>query len=206
MTADGHLVIMHDDTVDRTTDGSGEVTQMNLVDLKELDAGVWFGAQFVGQRVPTLDEALDLAAKRAQVSPSLALDLKNPSAEVIEGICAGLEKHGMTEDVVGIGAIRASTDVRRRFVERSNEFPCSVAAETPEDVDQALEDKYSKWVYSRFVPTPENIRQIHDAGKRLFVTGHEVSSDVNRACDAYRAGPDMVLTWHPTKLAELVGM
>lgn len=49
---------MHDATVDRTTDGSGRVSDLTLVELKELDAGSWKGQQFKEQRIPTLDETL----------------------------------------------------------------------------------------------------------------------------------------------------
>ena len=58
MTADGGLVIMHDPTVDRTTDGSGEVTALTLDYVRGLDAGRWFGEQFRGTPVPTLEEVL----------------------------------------------------------------------------------------------------------------------------------------------------
>lgn len=64
MTKDGHLVAMHDETVDRTTNGTGRVEDYTLAELKKLDAGSWFNtahpqqqnAQYVGERVPTLDE------------------------------------------------------------------------------------------------------------------------------------------------------
>ena len=202
-TVDGHLVIMHNDTVDRTTDGSGRVEQMRLRELKELDAGSWFGSEFTGNRVPTFDEVLDLVKRCAQVSPPMALDLKTPPSQVIDKICDALERYGLIEEVVGIGATIMSADVRRQFSERSREFPCAAAAQTPYDVETALEDPYSKWVYARFVPTVTDVQLIKNAGKRLFVSGDEVSNDVNRAYDAYVVGPDMVLTWHPNGLARL---
>jgi len=55
---DGWLVLMHDATVDRTTDGAGAVADMTLAALRRLDAGSWFSAEFAGQRVPTLEEAI----------------------------------------------------------------------------------------------------------------------------------------------------
>ena len=61
LTRDGHLVMLHDETVDRTTDGHGSVVEMALAEIRELDAGNWFGPEFRGMRVPTLDELLDLA-------------------------------------------------------------------------------------------------------------------------------------------------
>jgi glycerophosphoryl diester phosphodiesterase len=57
-TRDGHIVVIHDDTVDRTTNGSGPVTSHTLAVLRELDAGAWYGATFVGERIPTFEEVL----------------------------------------------------------------------------------------------------------------------------------------------------
>ncbi len=64
-TRDGHLVLMHDATVDRTTDGSGRVADMTLAQIKRLDAGSWFHPRFAGERVPTLAEALQAMEGRA---------------------------------------------------------------------------------------------------------------------------------------------
>jgi len=60
LTLDGHLVLMHDGTVDRTTNGSGKVTEMTFQQIRSLDAGSWKSDSFAGQRVPTLDEALSI--------------------------------------------------------------------------------------------------------------------------------------------------
>ncbi|MEZ6128478.1 MAG: Xaa-Pro dipeptidyl-peptidase [Planctomycetaceae bacterium] len=58
LTKDGHLVLMHDATVDRTTNGKGPVSQLTLEAVTKLDAGLWKGKAFKGERVPTLDETL----------------------------------------------------------------------------------------------------------------------------------------------------
>src|SRR5918911_479795 len=58
LTSDSHVVVIHDDKVDRTTNGAGLVTSHTLAALRELDAGSWFGAQFQGERIPTFDEVL----------------------------------------------------------------------------------------------------------------------------------------------------
>lgn len=55
----GELVIMHDDTVDRTTDGTGKVADLTFKELRALDAGVKKGEQFKGTKIPTLEEALN---------------------------------------------------------------------------------------------------------------------------------------------------
>jgi len=59
LSRDGHLVVIHDYTVDATTDGHGDVAEMSLAELKRLDAGAWFSAAFAGERIPTLDEVFD---------------------------------------------------------------------------------------------------------------------------------------------------
>lgn len=56
--ATGELVLMHDATVDRTTDGTGNVADLSLAQLKSLDAGSWFSPDFADERIPTLAEAL----------------------------------------------------------------------------------------------------------------------------------------------------
>jgi glycerophosphoryl diester phosphodiesterase len=60
-TADGRLVLMHDATVDRTTDGHGPVRSLTFDQIRALDAGAKFSPQFAGTRVPSFDEALALA-------------------------------------------------------------------------------------------------------------------------------------------------
>ncbi|MDX2377400.1 hypothetical protein M4I32_11375 [Microbacterium sp. LRZ72] len=62
LTADGHVVLMHDATVDRTTNGTGRLNEMTLAEVGELDAGGWFSADFAGTPVPTLEQLLDLVA------------------------------------------------------------------------------------------------------------------------------------------------
>lgn len=60
LSKDGALVIIHDDTVDRTTDGNGKVSHKNFKELRQLDAGSWKSIQFKNTRIPTLEEVLDI--------------------------------------------------------------------------------------------------------------------------------------------------
>lgn len=62
---DGELVIIHDDTLDRTTDGQGPVHTRSLHELKQLDAGRWFSERFAGQRIPTLAESWIVSPERS---------------------------------------------------------------------------------------------------------------------------------------------
>lgn len=60
LTKDKQLVLLHDSTLDRTTNGSGPISELTLAEAKELDAGSFKGPQFKNERIPTLQEALDL--------------------------------------------------------------------------------------------------------------------------------------------------
>ncbi len=77
---DGELVIIHDTTVDRTTDGSGKVGDLTFEQLRTLDAGSWMGKQFAGEKLPTFDEILD----RYHGKTGILIEIKAP--ELYPGI------------------------------------------------------------------------------------------------------------------------
>jgi len=76
-TRDGHLVAMHDASVDRTTDGKGDVGELTLEEVKRLDAGSWFSEAFGNERVPTLEEI----ARVLNDTTRLIIEIKGDSTE-----------------------------------------------------------------------------------------------------------------------------
>jgi glycerophosphoryl diester phosphodiesterase len=106
-TADGHIVIMHDETVDRTTSGTGEVGRMTLAEIRRLDAGSHAGPGFAGERVPTYPEALE--ALRGS-GATLVLDIKADGALDNERVVRLTERHGAAADV--IAGVRSIADLR----------------------------------------------------------------------------------------------
>jgi glycerophosphoryl diester phosphodiesterase len=72
VSKDDQLVVMHDATVDRTTDGHGYLRDMTLSEIRGLDAGSWFDSRFAGQKVPTLPEVLEWG----KGEPGLVIELK----------------------------------------------------------------------------------------------------------------------------------
>jgi glycerophosphoryl diester phosphodiesterase len=76
LTADDRLVVLHDDTLERTTNGSGYVRDRTWDDIAGLDAGAWYAPEFTGQRVPLLDEALAWASDAGM---PLSIELKRPN-------------------------------------------------------------------------------------------------------------------------------
>lgn len=73
LSADGHAILMHDETVDRTTSGQGRTSRKTLAQLRDLDAGSWFDPRYAGTRVPTLAEVLEVTGERSL----LYLDIKD---------------------------------------------------------------------------------------------------------------------------------
>src|SRR2546426_8463503 len=63
LSRDARFVAIHDATVNRTTNGQGVVHEMTLAELRLLDAGSWFGSEFTGERIPTLEEILEFSKK-----------------------------------------------------------------------------------------------------------------------------------------------
>ena len=66
-TRDEEIIVFHDQTLDRTTNGTGDVHDYTLEEIRELDAGSWFDSQYSDQKVPTLKEVLDLVDGRCKV-------------------------------------------------------------------------------------------------------------------------------------------
>jgi glycerophosphoryl diester phosphodiesterase len=99
LSRDARLVAIHDATVNRTTNGQGAVHDLTLAELRRLDAGSWFGSEFAGERIPTIEEILEFAKKHDVV---FYLELK-PS-----GSWGG--EHAL------ISALRESAEIARTVV------------------------------------------------------------------------------------------
>jgi glycerophosphoryl diester phosphodiesterase len=93
LTRDGEVVVIHDKTIDRTTDGRGEVKQMSLAEIRRFSAGYpsRFGSAYAGERVPTLAEALGLLRERAQAMIEIKPEAVTDDAE------GGIEAHVVEE-------------------------------------------------------------------------------------------------------------
>jgi glycerophosphoryl diester phosphodiesterase len=95
LTSDSHTVVIHDEKLDRTTDGCGLVTSQTLAALRELDAGSWFGAQFEGERIPPFDEVLARYKGRVHIHT----EIKGKSPSLPQRTADLVRKHGMERQV-----------------------------------------------------------------------------------------------------------
>lgn len=103
MTKDGHLIAMHDLTVDRTTDGKGYVKDLTLEEIKSLDAGSWFSDAFKGVKVPTLEEVFEEFGHDA----NYYIETKNTDVNIgmEEELIRLLEKYHLTGKVASSGKV-----------------------------------------------------------------------------------------------------
>ena len=92
LTRDARFVAIHDPTLERTTNGKGNVRDSSLAEIRKLDAGLWFDREFMGQKVPTLEEIVEFAAKHDVI---FYLELKYEAAwGMHHSLVGALQKSG----------------------------------------------------------------------------------------------------------------
>lgn len=100
LTADGEVVVIHDDTLDATTDGRGRVDGLTLAEVRAVDAGSWFAPAYTGQRVPTFTEVVEFLAMRPGID--LLLEIKGDWApDDVRKVTEPLQRAGLTDRVIG---------------------------------------------------------------------------------------------------------
>ena len=109
-TRDGQLVCIHDETVDRTTNGSGTVSGMTLEQIRRLDAASRFDPKFAGEKVPTVEEVLETDHQYRQHDIVLAVDLKAENVE--HDVVRLAEHHEVLDRLLFIGRTISDPQVR----------------------------------------------------------------------------------------------
>ncbi|MDP5272889.1 glycerophosphodiester phosphodiesterase [Chengkuizengella axinellae] len=100
LTKDGEVVVLHDEKVDRTTDGTGFVQDKTEKEMKQLDAGVWFSQKYKGEKIPTLQEVLEWISNK---SMRLNIELKNdliPYKGLEEKVIQMVHNYGLSDSVI----------------------------------------------------------------------------------------------------------
>lgn len=200
---DGQLICIHDSTVDRTTNGSGRIADMTLAEIRTLDAGSWFDPEFADEKVPTVNQVLELVAQYRDRDVLIAVDLKaeNVGPEVVRLA----EQHGVLQRLVFIGKTISEPAVRKEIRQASPLAQTAAVANSVEEFPQALSATDATWVYVRYLPSAEQVEAIHDANKRAFIAGVTVSGNVPINWQlAAAAGVDGILTDFPLELGATV--
>jgi glycerophosphoryl diester phosphodiesterase len=99
LSADKNVVVIHDQTVDRTTNGKGRVNSLSLHEIKQLDAGSWFDDRFRGAKIPTLDEVFEILGRKLFMNVELT-NYATPTDALVERVALSVKKHGMEKSVI----------------------------------------------------------------------------------------------------------
>ena len=195
LTRDGHAVILHDPTVDRTTDGTGAIEQLTLAEVKRLDAGVKYASAYTGERIPTVLELLRAVGPRAMV----LLELKVPQAA--EPVLYAIQ----AADAFDRAVVRTlNQEVLRKIRDRDPRFLTGTMGLMPDfgDIEEAVKELQSLGVRSF---TPQSGRSVirplvdrfHAAGIAVWGTN---TNDEREWCRLLDAGVAGIITDRPLEL------
>jgi glycerophosphoryl diester phosphodiesterase len=193
-THDGGLVLMHDRTVDRTTNGTGAVADLDLDALRRLDAGSKFSPDFAGTKVPTFANALDLCHGRINIY----LDHK---AGPIRQIVKLLREHEMLHQVVIYDGLDQAREWKRLAPGLPVMFSPPDQYRQVKDIPdlvrllgaEVLDGHFLEW-------TPALVRAAHQAGAKVYVDNLTVGDNDDGYRHSIDLGVDGIQTDHPDKL------
>ena len=201
-TRDGQLVCLHDETVDRTTSGRGRLADLTFAELHALDAGAWFDPAFTGERVPKLEEVLDVLAASPPAAGLAAVDLKAVGNGIEAAVVKAAAERKVLHRLLFIGLTIESAEVRSRLKAAGREARTARLAADENAIAAVLADADVDWVYVRILPTAAAAERIHKAGKRLFIAGPLVAGHAPEQWQqAAGLGFDAILTDFPLELA-----
>lgn len=197
-SSDGHLFILHDSTLDRTTDGEGEAADLILEELQGLDAGSWFGSEYAGERIPSFREVLEWAAEEDVV---LLLDLKESGPEFAGNVAGEIQEYGVEENmVVGVRSPEQVVEFRERLPNaRQLAFMRS-----PDDIEAYAEEGvdvlrlWLRWLDEE----PGLADRVRQTGKKLMINGTDGSEKETR--NILNHEPDWILIDDIVQLRESI--
>jgi len=203
LTRDDEVVVIHDDTLERTTDGKGAVADRTLAELKRLDAGSWFAPRFAGERIPALAEVLALTRGRIRVNIELKKGKRAfpyTMEELADRTLAVVEGAGMADQVLFSSFDPVAVDRVRSVRPR---LPIALIVdkpwETPEDPGGGT--RYPALNCRTTVLTEANIRRAR--AEKIEV--HVWTVNTREAMERFIAlGVDGIITNHPDRLMELL--
>lgn len=195
-TKDGEFAVIHDDTLDRTTDATGPVRARTMDELRRADAGSWFGKEFAGERIPTLGDVAVSLPERIE----LFVELKEGSSVdpgVEAALSAYLERH------VLLPRVRVSSFDHRALAELRRLLPSlrtgALYVALPVDAVRLARDCGAGALHPNFhYVTAALVREAHDAGLEVHTWTVNEPEDIERT---RRLGVDGLFSDHPERLA-----
>lgn len=164
-TKNGHLVVLHDDSVERTTDGpSKSVRDLTLAEIKQLDAGSWFDAAFAGVRVPTLEETLSLIKKRKRGPTVIALNVKQLNRDGEAKLVALVEKYELLDESF---AFDQAAEMSQRLKSLNPKFRIGQNVNR-KSLDGRLNDDFLDVFLLTYAPTAAEVSRLRKHEKQVL--------------------------------------
>lgn len=184
LSADGHVVVIHDATVDRTTDAHGRVSDISLADLRALDAGVFFAEKFRGQKIPMLEEVFEALGKRLFINVELT-NYKTPGDHLVESVCMLVKKFALQKRVLFSSFLGSNLSKARRLLP---EVPGGLLALNGVLGAWARSFGFTFGRYQALHPnlkdvTPQQVRRVHRLRRRVHVWTINAAEDMRRLFD-----------------------
>jgi glycerophosphoryl diester phosphodiesterase len=179
-------VVIHDATLERTTNGHGAVSDYKLQELKQLDAGSWFDAQFADQRLPELSEVLDLVNGRAYVNIEIKAQAyeHNHPPDAIEKQVVALVKQKKLQDSVLISSFEI--DILVQIASLENPPAIALISKTPASqriVEICTRLKVFSWHPDHLIVTPRQVDMMQAAGLKVFPYNVDTFEDYVKMVD-----------------------
>ena len=171
LSRDRKLVVIHDATLERTTNGRGPVHDYSLEELKQLDAGSWFHSDFAEQRLPELGEVLELVDGRVITNIEIKSHAYEPHhpPDAIEKQVVDLVKQKKALNAVLISSF--SADILTQISTLADRPALALISKKPADEDTLKTCERLKafsWHPDRLISTHRQVQLMHDAGIRVF--------------------------------------
>ncbi len=199
-SADGRLVVMHDESLERTTDGEGMIVNTDYADLKKLDAGSWYSQEFRGERIPSLEEALDFITPHAFA----LVEIKHGS-DVYQGIEKRIADTMSSREKWKERAVFIAFDPEILLKIREMDKMLNTGLLTADPPEEYM-DVAEEFLIQCFFPRWERLRA--ESVKTLHEHGYSVHPWVmDREEDALKVlsmGPDSVSSNHPDMMMRLI--
>lgn len=196
LSADDQVVVIHDSTVERTTNGSGKVRQLTLAALKQLDAGAYFDSTFLGERIPTLDEVFDAVGNRILMNIELKPEFSSRYL-LPEKVAQAIRRHHMQARV-----LFSSFDplILRQMKKFLPETPCGLLALPGFGGWVMRLLAHSLYRFEAFHPhyrsvSARMVQAFHHSGQRLHVYTVNQADQMARL---FRLGVDGIFTDDPS--------
>lgn len=196
-TVDGRVVVVHDRTLDRTTDGSGAVSATHSEDIRRLDAGRWYSQEFAGQRVPDLNQVIDGTMSRI---PCVFHAKDSRAARAVLEAVDGSVRERVTVSCTSLSTLRelSSTGVYRTWIQWWRDSP----GWTAWIVRRAARAGVDRVAPAGSTVTRRMVETVHRAGLQVRAWG--VNDDLNLAARLLDLGVDGMTVNDPAGLADLI--